>query len=311
MSEGLGAFEEHVSYRPGQQIGTMRTLMKWHAKGAKFYIGADTQPRLLDWCTLGDIASCLGAGEIRLAERVTVKTRVPEPVAQVSSAIILPKDVVLEELKRFMIGRISDESFPNKPTDARDYGLLGFLPAARLGWHEEKGVLNLTVSYRNREGYDALASNYAVKRMSDLVSEYCGMLIPVIPVHEDAKLIGLTAASAPKPEPVAEPESRPIPTCETCPARVESCTAPGVFQCRLHPAPSSPLRDKHFCFQHPALAGLMQPVANPAPDECDEPERFLFSGKGRPVVTAPPIVIQPDSPFHPPFEVTCKENGTC
>jgi hypothetical protein len=308
MSEGLGAFEEHVSYRPGQQIGTMRTLMKWHAKGAKFYIGADTQPRLLDWCTLGDIASCLGAGEIRLAERVTVKKRVPEPVAQVSSAIILPKDVVLAELKDFMLKSLGDSC------NYLDSPILGFLSAARLGWTEEKGKgmqPTLTVSYRDRAGYNVLADNYAIKRMSDLVADYCGILVPVRAVHEDAKLTGLTAASAPKPEPVAEPESRPIPTCETCPARVESCTAPGVFQCRLHPAPSSPLRDKHFCFQHPALAGLMQPVANPAPDECDEPERFLFSGKGRPVVTAPPIVIQPDSPFHPPFEVTCKENGTC
>jgi hypothetical protein len=257
MSEGLGAFEEHVSYRPGQQIGTMRTLMKWHAKGAKFYIGADTQPRLLDWCTLGDIASCLGAGEIRLAERVTVKKRVPEPVAQVSSAIILPKDVVLAELKDFMLKSLGDSC------NYLDSPILGFLSAARLGWTEEKGKgmqPTLTVSYRDRAGYNVLADNYAIKRMCDLVSDYCGILVPVRAVHEDAKLTGLTAASAPKPEPVAEPESRPIPTCETCPARVESCTAPGVFQCRLHPAPSSPLRDKHFCFQHPALAGLMRPT---------------------------------------------------
>lgn len=294
MSEGLGAFEEHVSWRPGPQVGTMRTLMKWHAKGAKFYVGSGTEPESLDEYTMYQIKANLEEGKIRLAERVTVKKRVPEPVAQVSSAIILPKDVNLWNLKEFIGKRLCESKNP------LDYPLIEFFSVARLGWTEEKGnglQPTLTVSYRDREGYDALASNYAIKRMADLVADYCGMLIPVIPVHEDAKLTGLTATSAPKPEPVAEPKSRPIPTCETCPARVESCTAPGVFLCRLHPAPSSPLRDKHFCFQHPALAGLMQPKDD-GWNAAGETDRLLFGGPGRHITTAPPTVIT-------------KENGTC
>lgn len=256
MSEGLGEFEETTTYRPGQQIGTMRTLIKWNLKGAKFYVGNDRDPQPINDYELGQLTELLNSGALRLAERVTVKKRVKEPVAQVSSAIILPKDVNLWNLKEFMGKRLCESKNP------LDYPLIEFFSVARLGWTEEKGnglQPTLTVSYRDRTGYEVLADAYAIKRMSDLVAEYCGMLIPVRAVHEDAKLTGQPAAAAPKPAP--EPEYRQTPTCETCPARVENCHTPGVWQCRLHPTPSSPLRAKHFCFQHPALAGLMRPTS--------------------------------------------------
>lgn len=289
MSEGLGEFEEHVSYRPGQQIGTMRTLIKHQQAGALFYTEDNPTPYKLDYQTLGFVTNLIKAGKIRLAERVTVKKRVPEPVAQPAAGA--PKDDVSRTpngLKKYI-----KEHAEVHIAMLMDHAVIGF----------DADTVYFGVHPKDKFTFDLLQTTKYFDMLIRCCDEYFGAVRNVLVLYSD---------DAPDPEQAAaEPESRPIPTCETCPARVESCTAPGVFQCRLHPAPSSPLRDKHFCFQHPALAGLMRPHGRGLGGEEYDSRIYFSSGKGVPIVTAPPTVIPPDRPFTPPFEVTCKENGTC